>query len=270
MLGRQVTAAFRRPLHARLPITAAPQTPFNLCIRTFSHAPRLLESAGRPRKAVGEPSRPVKRAVKKTAKDSATAKADAAAKKVADKEKQRLAKEKALKKKASDREKAKTKKAADAKKAKELARTPEQIAKRRNALLNAETKALKKAALEPPFPKTHVSAYTVFTREKGKENFPAASSTDEPGVAGVKARIAQVGKMNAALWKDISPSDREVCNLSNFARPESLTDRFCSTTTMLQTQKNRQALRNTSAGLRASAPKKSSLPTLHVSLYGAA
>lgn len=214
MLGRQVTAAFRRPLHARLRITAAPQTPFNLCIRTFSYAPRLLESAGRPRKAVGEPSRPVKRAVKKAAKDPATVKADAAAKKVAAKEKQRLAKEKALKKKAADKEraqKAKTKKAADAKKAKQLALKPEQVAKKRLALLNAENKELKKVALDPPFPKTHVSAYTVFTREKGKETFAAASSNGEPGVAGIRARIAQVGKLNAALWKDISPSNREVC-----------------------------------------------------------
>ena len=83
MLGRQVTAALRRPLQARLRSIAAPPTQSSLCIRTFSYAPRLLTPAGRPKKAVGEPSRPVKRAVKAKAKEPASTKIDAAAKKIA-------------------------------------------------------------------------------------------------------------------------------------------------------------------------------------------
>lgn len=198
MLGRQVTAAFRRPLQARLRIAAAPQPQFNLCIRTFSYAPRLLESAGRPRKAVGEPSRPVKRAVKKAAKKPTISKEDAAAKKVAEKEKKRLAKEKEKKKKA-----------ADAKKAKQLAMTPEQLERKKASLLRAETKELKKAALNPPFPNTRLNAYSVFLRETAKKNYASTSST-HGGIEGARSRLKQATAANVAAWKDISASELEV------------------------------------------------------------
>lgn len=149
MLGRQVTAALRRPLQARLRSIAAPPTQSDLCIRTFSYAPRLFNPAGRPKKAVGEPSRPVKRAVKAKAKKPASTETDAAAAKIAEKEK-------AAKKKAAELKK--KKKPAAVKKA----LTPEQVERKKAALQKAELKDLKKAALEPPVRNGKRSAWLAF------------------------------------------------------------------------------------------------------------
>ena len=94
MLGRQVTVALRRPLQARLRTQTRP----SLCIRTFTQAPALLLPAGKPKKTVGEPSKPVKRAVKTAAKKKtdpeAAAKKLAAKQKAAEKKKAQLAKKK--------------------------------------------------------------------------------------------------------------------------------------------------------------------------------
>jgi hypothetical protein len=210
MLGRQVTAALRRPLQARLRAIAPLPTESGLCIRTFSYAPRLLTpTAGRPKKAVGEPSRPVKRAVKAKAKEPATTETDAAAEKLAEKEKaaakkaaelekknkaaaKKLAekekaaakkaaelekKKKAAAKKLAEKDKAAKKKAAELEKKKKAAAakkakpalTPEKIERKEAALRKAAVIDLKKAALEPPARNNTHSAYQLFMKEKGAE-----------------------------------------------------------------------------------------------------
>jgi flagellar biosynthesis GTPase FlhF len=211
MLGRQVTAALRRPLQARLRSIAAPPTQSSLCIRTFSYAPRLLTPAGRPKKAVGEPSRPVKRAVKAKAKEPASTKTDAAAKKIAEKEK-------AAKKKAAEKEK--KKKAAAAKKEKP-ALTPEQVERKTAALQKAEIKDLKKAALEPPAKNGVRNAWLAFMKEKGnelRERIASESESDGARTAEgrtshetIRAQLAAHSKNIAAAWKDVTPAEREVC-----------------------------------------------------------
>jgi hypothetical protein len=199
MLGRQVTAALRRPLQARLRAIAAPPTQSSLCIRTFSYAPRLFIPAGRPKKAVGEPSRPVKRAVKAKAKKPASTGTDAAAKKVAENEK-------AAKKKA----------AAEAKKAKPArVLTPEQVEKKKAALQKAEMKDLKKAALDPPAQRGVRTAWTAFTKEKGGElrDRIASESESEGKTTGVTIRtqLGEQSKRLSAAWKNITPAELEVC-----------------------------------------------------------
>lgn len=192
MLGRQVTAALRRPLQARLRTAITVQPQYNLCIRTFSHVPRQLSPAGRPKKAVGEPSNPVKRAVKKTAKKPASSKTDAAAKKLAQKKK--LAE----------------KKAAAAKKAKaKRVLTPEQVEKKKAALQKAELKDLKKAALEPPVTVGRASAYLEFVKEKSRDW--VKSSPSSTGLTSKQA-LAEYSKGVAAAWKQLSPADIEVRN----------------------------------------------------------
>jgi hypothetical protein len=191
MLGRQVTAALGRPLQARLRTTADPQTHYNLAIRTFSHAPRLLDPAGRPRKAVGEPSRPVKRAVKKAAKKPATPMDDAAVAAVA--EKKRLAKEKL----AAAKLKQKKKDAAAVQKAKEAAMTPEELAK-------------KKAALQPPFPSRANGAWNFFVREKGKDLKGSVDAPVGERRAIIRSNLAEHIKKLGAAWHELPASDIEV------------------------------------------------------------
>jgi hypothetical protein len=199
MIGRQVTAALRRPLQARLRAIAAPPTQSNLCIRTFSYAPRLLIPAGRPKKAVGEPSRPVKRAVKAKAKTPTATKTDAAAKKIAEKEKAAELK----------------KKTAAAKKVKP-ALTPEEIERKKAALQKAEIKDLKKAALEPPAKKgSFHSAYHAFTKDKGGELREGIASGDQSEGkatrANVTSQMTEFSRGVAAAWKNVTPAELEVC-----------------------------------------------------------
>lgn len=204
MLGRQVTAALRRPLHARLRTTAAPQTPFDLAIRTFTHCPTLLDTAGRPRKAVGEPSRPVKRAVKKAAKKPATPEDLALLA-----EKKRIAKEKlaAAKQKQKKLDAAGKKKAMAA--ARDAAMTPEQVERKRASLLRAEVNGLKKAALKPPFPPT-VSAWTAFMREKGKDLKASFDPSTKTPQAEIESKLAEHVKNVSAAYKELSAGELEV------------------------------------------------------------
>jgi hypothetical protein len=201
MLGRQVTAALRRPLQARLRTTAAPQTPFALAIRTLSYAPRLLDQAGRPRKTVGEPSRPVKRAVKKTAKKPATPEDVALVE-----EKKRAAKEKL----AAAKERQKKQGAAAKKQAREAAMTPEELERKKARLLRAEVKDLKTAALNPPFPTT-LSSWTAFLREKGKELKEHFDPSTKTNVEEVKSAMGVHSAKVSAAYKQLSSGELEVC-----------------------------------------------------------
>ena len=200
MLGRQATAALRRPLHARLPATAAPQTPFALAIRTFTHAPTLLDGAGRPRKAVGEPSRPVKRAVKKTAKKPPTPEEEA---KLA--ERKRVAKEKL----AAAKQRQRKQDAAEKKKAKEAALTPEELEKRKARVQKGLIRDLRKTALAPPFPTTF-SAWSAFVREKGqdlKASFDPSTKFDNEAV---RSTLTAHTRKVAAAYKELSAGELEV------------------------------------------------------------
>ncbi|GAB7325128.1 hypothetical protein MBLNU13_g09211t1 [Cladosporium sp. NU13] len=195
MLGRQVTAALRRPLQARPCTTAAPQTPFALAVRTFTYAPRLLDTAGRPRKAVGEPSRPVKRAVKKAAKKPATPEEEAL---IA--EKKRVAKEKLRKQNAAEK-----------KKAKEAAMTPEELAEKKAKLQRAEISELKKAALKPPFP-SQLNAYSVFLGEKGADLKGSFDSSTKTSIEEIKSIMSKHAAKTAAAYKALSAGELEHYN----------------------------------------------------------
>jgi len=241
MLGRHVTAALRRPLQARLRAIAAPPTQSSLCIRNLSYAPRLLTPVGRPRKAVGEPSRPVKRAVKAKAKKPASTETDAAAKKIAEKEK-------AAKKKAAATKKAKP------------ALTPEQVEKKKLALQKAEVKELKRAALQPPAKSDLTSAYIAFTKEKGKElkELIANESGSNGKVKAVHA-LGQHQQNVAAAWKNVTPSELEVsvwlkCKSANVLLSVANTN---STTTTSSTHPKKLLMRSTNAGSSPTTPTKS-------------
>lgn len=106
------------------------------------------------------------------------------------------------------------KKAAAAKKAKpEL--TPEQVEKKKAVLQKAEIKDLKKAALEPPARNNHTSAWLVFAKEKGSElRERIANESDSNGKASpaiIQAQLSAHIRNVAAAWKNVTPSELEVC-----------------------------------------------------------
>lgn len=147
---------------------------------------------GRPKKAVGEPSRPVKRAVKKAAKSP---KEDTATKKV-------KARKETAAKKAKKPAKTQPRKV---KPDEEL--TPQQLAKRQQyqrSKANAGVRALKKAALKPP-PSGGVSAWTMLVAEN-----VAGTMREEGNNGGATAALTRVVGSAKEKYNNLTPAEREV------------------------------------------------------------
>ena len=192
MLGRQVSnSLLRLPTYARLPLRPSPfQCQYDISSRAiFCSSQRFYATPGRPRKAVGEPSKPVKRAVKRSAKSASSADSPA-------KRKNLEAKKAAAKKK---------------KEKKPVARksrlTPEQQAVKKS---KAEIKDLKKAALSPP-PNATIIAWNVFI----KDNLTTTSGSDENKLA------VQVRDLSHR-YKNMSAAELEVREKSLISDPACL------------------------------------------------
>lgn len=185
MLGRKVgSSLLRLPLYARLPFRPAPFQSQNAVIVL---AKRSYASPGRPRKTVGEPSKPVKRAAKKTAK----ATNDTATKQVK------------AKKKTAATKKAKAKPKPKKRTRKEL--TEEQKAAASVRLAKAKITDLKKAALKPPSVRA-VSAYNAYCKEK-------LTGVDGDNMRGPNRTQSMRDVMRPVVegWKSLSPAELEVC-----------------------------------------------------------
>lgn len=183
MIGR---ALFRLPLRSRL-LRANNVTAQHDCT---THLPlvavvRSYATPGRPKSVVGEPSRPVKRAVKKAAAKQATGDSPA--------EKQVRAKQRNATTKKSKAKKALTPEEKAAKKEKA-------VAKKARAKVTAEkTKLadLRQAALKPPKLSRAANAYLTFVTEKMKDKVAYEANKDKM-------------KDIARQWKNITPSEHEV------------------------------------------------------------
>jgi hypothetical protein len=159
---------------------------------------RSYATPGRPKSVVGEPSRPVKRAVKKAAAKPADGSSPA--------EKKVAAKRTAAAKK--------SKKAAPKKKT----LTEEQVARLNDRQVKAKARQqarsekdklaeLKQAALNPP-KVVHDNPYTYFMTEKFKQMGPFEDvATNQALTRAFTSRVAAVG----AEWKSLNAADREVC-----------------------------------------------------------
>ncbi|EME88870.1 uncharacterized protein MYCFIDRAFT_213435 [Pseudocercospora fijiensis CIRAD86] len=195
MLGR-VLVRFPARLPRSLPLLQPnhglkPKISIILPIRTYA-------TPGRPKSVVGEPSRPVKRNVKKGAAKPRDA-SSAASKKLA-------SKKLASKKRTTTRAKTPEQKAAQAEKqaAQKAALAKRKAAQKAASQATAEKEKLqelKKAALDPPKQKTGVNAYITFFAEKA-----AGSSVSD------KVNFAERSKNIGAEWKNISATDREHYN----------------------------------------------------------
>ncbi len=189
MFGRQVVSRLARlPLYARLPFRPS-QCPLEV-VSTI--AQRSYASPGRPRKTVGEPSRPVKRAVKRTAKatDGGPAKRQVKAKKDVAAAKKKTAKAAAP--------------PASKKKRAPKAVTEEQKAAAKAKIAKAKDADLKKATLKPPSNRA-ISAYNAFMAEKRK-----GAPAGEMQGPDVSQKMSAMMKELAAEWKSLSPAELEV------------------------------------------------------------
>ena len=200
MLRRPLTAI----LQARLARPLAPQAQpsFDLAIRTFSHAPRIFDQQpirrpGRPKGVVGEPSRPVKRAVKRNAqKPASSGEEDAAAGKTAERKKTAAAKKK--------------KSAAAASKKPTKVLTEEQRASKLKRLQSKKVFELKKVALAPP-KISKSSAYMQFSTEhmRGLGAEDKGRSPQE-----IRNNLAARAKAVGEAWRALTAADIEVRILS--------------------------------------------------------
>jgi len=186
--------ASTRLLSAALPSTLHTSTRV-LAIRTYA-------TPGRPKSVVGEPSRPVKRAVKRAAAKPADGKS-AAEKKLAASKRKAAAKKREIN--LTDEQKAAQKERLEAAQAALKARQEKQKLKGKEAAQKEKLVELKKLALDPP-PCPSVSAYTTFTAEKIRAMGPLV------GEDGQRLALGDRMKSVAAEWKALGPADIEHYN----------------------------------------------------------
>lgn len=163
---------------------------------------RNYATPGRPKKAVGEPTKTVKRAVKRVASDK-TAETAAAVK-----EKEKTKKAKANAKTAATAPK-KTK--ANAKAAPTTTKktktkkvfTPEQQEKLDKTLAQAVIKDLKKLVLSPPHSRP-VATWVTFNGAKTKEHLKGETGGD------IRGKLAEAVKRASQEYKNLSTAELEV------------------------------------------------------------
>ncbi|KAK3700953.1 hypothetical protein LTR37_015659 [Vermiconidia calcicola] len=190
MFGRKVgNSLFRLPIYTRLPLRpSAFQHQYDCTSRAFLVcSQRSYATPGRPRRTVGEPSRPVKRAAKSNASKTKSTE-DPATKQVKEK------KSTAAKKKPAPKRQAK----------KEL--TDEQKAAKDAKIAKAKITDLKKAALSPPSNRGP-NAWNEFFAERMKSvNAKEMQGPDR------RQKMSQVLQPIVAEWKSLSPADLEHYN----------------------------------------------------------
>ena len=219
---------------------AAVRLPLALPIRTYA-------TPGRPKSVVGEPSRPVKRAVKKAAAKPADG-TSAAEKKIAAKKRspRALTPEEAEKRQA----------AAEKKAARDAARKQKASLRKASDKKKTKLEDLKTAAL-PDAPKKaqYSSAYQVYWSESAK-----ATSGSEEKVT-VKVKDA------AAKWKEMSPADIEVRLLQADLRGIYVLTTSCSTTITFTVHLERFLKQSTSDGSSRIHQTRFDSPTWPASSY---
>ncbi|KAK4506682.1 hypothetical protein PRZ48_000415 [Zasmidium cellare] len=170
---------------------------------------RTYATPGRPKSVVGEPSKPVKRAVKKAAAKPPTGDSPAekavkankrnAAKKTAGTKKKELTptqKERAEKRKLKEEERL----------AKEKARKTKLRATTKASAEKDAIKQLKKTALKPPQLR-RAASYVLFHTENLKNHDLSSGSAQDRREA-----LARAARDSSAKWKDLSPAEREHYN----------------------------------------------------------
>ncbi|KAK0272751.1 hypothetical protein LTR35_012717 [Friedmanniomyces endolithicus] len=228
MFGRRVVVSLRIPLQPRLLLTPFRRQPHAASCALLHQTQRTYATPGRPRKVVGEPSKPVKRAVKRAAakatgpdspvkqivkprKRSPTAK-PATAKKAAAASDEAATPDKAEVKKAPKTAKKAPKTAKRAPRKPKALTEEQQVAKtarlekyKTNKALKlemAKIQSLKVVALKPPFPSRR-SAYNVFLAEASKSD---GSLRAKGSLQDKNKSLGEFAQATAAEWKQCTPA----------------------------------------------------------------
>jgi hypothetical protein len=206
MFGRRVAVWLTNARLARPGAAAQHDLPFRPLL---AQPRRLYATPGRPKSVVGEPSRPVKRAVKRSAARATSADSPAKqkneAKKTAAAAKKPKAKARAPKQLTEEQKAAQAQKKAKAK-ARKAAKTEKD-----------KIRLLKEQALKPPS-NTTPTAWTTFFAEKMKSNLSATSIAKEERMQ----RVADITRGIAAEYKQLTPAELEHYNhLAHTAKEES-------------------------------------------------
>lgn len=216
MIGRNASVRLAVDIprfHARsIALLPRPLSHVHLRICNFQ---RYYATPGRPKTAVGEPSKTVKRAVKNVAAekivDPTDAESTSATPKAPRAPRAFTTKEPAVKK-------PKKPKVPKAKVKKELTEQQQAFAARRKEIAEIKKQKellldLKKRALTLPkniSSRRNVSAWIVYNSEKVRESW--SSSPPEKGEA--RQALGQRSKENSRDFKALSDADREVCHLT--------------------------------------------------------
>ncbi|KAK0335950.1 hypothetical protein LTR59_002000 [Friedmanniomyces endolithicus] len=228
MFGRRVAVSLRFPLQPRLLLTPFQRPPHAASCALLHQTQRTYATPGRPRKVVGEPSKPVKRAVKraaakvtdpdspakeivKTRKRSPTTK-PVTAKKPAAASDEAATPDEAVVKKAPKTAKKATKTAKRAPRKPKALTEEQQVAKtarleksKAKAALKldkAKIESLKVLALKPPFPSRR-SAYNVFLAEASKSD---GSLRAKGSLQDKNKSLGEFSQATAAEWKQCTPA----------------------------------------------------------------
>ncbi|KAK0250465.1 hypothetical protein LTS09_014469 [Friedmanniomyces endolithicus] len=229
MFGRRVVVSLRFPPQPRLLLTPFQRQPHAASCTLLNQPQRTYATPGRPRKVVGKPSKPVKRAVKRAAakatdpdspakeivkprKRSPAAKPATAKKAVAALD-ETATPDEAVVKKAPKTAKKATKTAKKAPRKPKALTEEQQVAKttrleksKANAALKvdkAKIKSLKVVALKPPFPPRR-NAWNVFLAEAGR----SAESLRGTGAQRQDRNkvMSEFTQATAAEWKQCTPA----------------------------------------------------------------
>ena len=191
MIGRQAALLCRIPVRSRFSRLLLQQPKNSLTPRVAVVIPlRNYATPGRPKKAVGEPSRTVKRAVKRAAASIGSGDSTAELKLKA-KKKTAAAKKTTPKKKTPKKEP-----------------TEKQQAAKRVRDERATIKTWKTMALEPP--KNHAqNAYMVYFAERSKQT-SSEHSIKGQSQAGARSEMANRMRDISGEWKSLTSADVEV------------------------------------------------------------
>lgn len=169
---------------------------------------RTYATPGRPKSVVGEPSKPVKRAVKKAAAKPPTG--DSPAEKLVAADKRKAVKKKLTpeQKELAKQRKLDNKERLAKAKATEKARKDKLKAQTKANAAKEELKELKKTALQPPKAKSNTS-YNFFFVEVVMKKHDLAAGTHQDR----KDTLARAARDASEQWKSLSPEEREVSDL---------------------------------------------------------
>ncbi|EMD01052.1 hypothetical protein BAUCODRAFT_193877 [Baudoinia panamericana UAMH 10762] len=207
MFGRRVAVLLHTRPSANLPVTTPPPCQYELALRpSTKQTVRTYATPSRPRSVVGEPSKTIRRAVKRAAPKATSS--DSPAKQKVEAKKESAAAKKKTTSEPNAKPKAKAKATAKPKPKPKKVLTDKQKAAQKVKLEKLKIVELKKAALDPPSHRFNTTAYRAFYADHVAKLMKERRSEE----VAQTIRGGAPMKECAGLWREISAADREHWN----------------------------------------------------------